>query len=104
MSFPVIDPTANSYTNTSSGITYNRGPFNVWVQDGSSIVNSNIRETLKAEITSELTQSLNQRPVISTSESPPSSSSLEGDLWWDTDDLTLKVYHFDGNSYQWVAV
>ena len=42
------------------------------------------------------------QPRIVSSSSAPLSAAL-GDLWWDTQNLALKVYHNDGNSNQWVA-
>ena len=41
------------------------------------------------------------KTTVTTSSSAP-TSSVAGDLWWDTDIGTLFVYYFDGNSYQWV--
>ena len=40
-------------------------------------------------------------PSLETSDNPPSSPT-DGDLWFNTSDLTTYIYYADGSSHQWV--
>ena len=78
--------TVTPYSN--GGATATQGSYNRWV--------ARALEELENEVAAHKAE-----PIVHVSDTAP-TSSVEGDLWFDTSDLNLYAYYVDNDSGQWV--
>ena len=77
------------------GITTDLDSGNIFLGDSSNTATSANLEVSVSNL------GFLQNVIVSTSNTSP-TGNVDGTLWWDSDDGTLRVYYDDGNSSQWV--